>query len=80
MVTGYNTARLMVQILEQCGDDLSRENVMRQAANLKDIELPMLLPGIKVTTGPDDYLPYQTLRMHRFNGQTWIAFGEPMTE
>ncbi|RTL69986.1 MAG: branched-chain amino acid ABC transporter substrate-binding protein [Hyphomicrobiales bacterium] len=80
MVTGYNTARLMVQILTQCGEDLSRENVMRQAANLKDIELPMLLPGIKVTTSPEDYLPYQTLKMHRFNGQTWIAFGEPLTK
>lgn len=80
MVTGYNTGRLMVQILKQCGDDLSRENVMRQAANLKDIELPMLLPGIKVTTAPDDFLPYQTLRMHRFNGATWAVFGDPLTE
>ena len=79
-VTGYNTAMMMVQILKQCGDDLSRENVMRQAANLKDLALPMLLPGIKVTTSPDDYLPYQTLRMQRFNGQIWSVFGDPITD
>ncbi|MDX2205239.1 MAG: ABC transporter substrate-binding protein [Hyphomicrobiaceae bacterium] len=80
MVTGYNTAMLMVQILKQCGEDLSRENVIRQAANLKDFVLPMLLPGIKVSTGPDDYLPYQTLRMQRFDGKIWAVFGEPITE
>lgn len=80
MVTGYNSATIMVQILKQCGDDVSRENVIRQAANLKNLELPMLLPGIKVNTGPDDYLPYQTLRLQRFDGKTWVLFGEPMTE
>lgn len=79
-VTGYNTAMMMVQILKQCGDDLSRENVMRQAANLKDLALPMLLPGIKVTTAPDDYLPYQTLRMQRFDGKIWSVFGDPIND
>jgi branched-chain amino acid transport system substrate-binding protein len=79
-VTGYNTAMMMVQILKQCGDDLSRENVMRQAANLKDLNLPMLLPGIKVSTAPDDYLPYQTLRMQRFDGKIWSVFGDPITD
>ncbi len=80
MVTGYNTAMLMVQILKQCGEDLSRDNVIRQAANLKEFELPMLLPGIKVNTGPDDYLPYQTLRMQRFDGKIWAVFGDPITD
>jgi branched-chain amino acid transport system substrate-binding protein len=80
MVTGYNTAMLMVQILKQCGNDLSRENVMRQAANLKNVALPMLLPGITVSTGPDDYLPYQTLRMQRFDGKIWAVFGDPITD
>jgi len=79
-VTGYNTAMMMVEILKQCVDDLSRENVMRQAANLKDLALPMLLPGIKVTTSPDDYLPYQTLRMQRFDGKIWSVFGDPITD
>lgn len=79
-VTGYNTAMLMVQILKQCGNDLSRENVIRQAASLKNIKLPMLLPGISVSTGPDDYLPYQTLRMQRFDGKIWAVFGEPITD
>lgn len=80
MVTGYNSAMIMVQVLKQCGDDLSRANVIRQAASLKDLALPMLLPGIKVNTGPDDYLPYQTLRLQRFDGKTWVLFGDPITE
>mgnify|MGYP000925359933 FL=1 len=79
-VTGYNTAMMMVQILKQCGNDLSRENVMRQAANLKDLALPMLLPGITVTTSAEDYLPYQTLRMQRFDGKIWSVFGDPITD
>ncbi len=80
MVTGYNSAMIMTQILKQCGNDLSRDNVIKQAANLKNLELPMLLPGIKVATSPDDYLPYQTMRLQRFNGKTWMLFGEPITD
>ena len=55
-VDGFCAPRLLVQVLKQCGDDLSRENIMRQAANIKDFELPMLLPGIKINTSPDNYL------------------------
>ena len=76
LVTGYHGAMLMVRILEQCGDDLSRANVMRQAANLRQVQLPMLLPGITVDTGADDFLPYQQLRMQRFDGQRWVMFGD----
>ena len=74
-VSGYVIARLMVQVLKQCGDDLTRENVMRQAANLKDVDLGMLLPGIMVNTSPTDYFPLKHLQMRRFNGTGWENFG-----
>lgn len=80
MVAGYNSAMLLVQVLRQCGDDLSRENVLRQAANLKNVTLPMLLPGIEVDTGPADYLPYQSVRMQRFDGKSWSLFGELISD
>ena len=57
VVYGFGAAATMIQVLKQCGNDLSRENVMKQAANLKDLELPMLLPGIKINTSPDDFRP-----------------------
>src|SRR5499427_1686153 len=65
-VYGYSAAQTLVQVLRQCGDDLSRQNVMKQATNLKNVELPMLLPGIKVSTGPDDYFPLKQMQMQRF--------------
>jgi ABC-type branched-subunit amino acid transport system substrate-binding protein len=74
-VSGYVTAALLVQVLKQCGDNLTRENVMRQAANLKDIELDMLMPGIKVNTSPSDYFPLEELQMRRFSGERWESFG-----
>ena len=75
-VYGYATAQTMVQVLKQCGDDLTRENVMRQAANLKNLELPMLLPGIRINTSQTDYLPVKQLRLQRFDGKQWVLFGE----
>jgi len=75
-VGGYNTAQTMIQVLKQCGDDLTRENVMRQATNLKNLELPMLLPGIKINTSPTDRYPLKQLQMMRFDGVRWIGFGE----
>ena len=74
-VSGYATARLLVQVLKQCGDNLTRENVMKQAASLKDVDLGMLLPGIKVNTSPADYFPLEELQMRRFNGEGWENFG-----
>jgi hypothetical protein len=67
---------MLVQVLKQCGDDLSRENIMRQAANLKDFELPLLLPGIKVNTSPDNYFPIWQMRLATFNGESWELFGD----
>lgn len=75
-VYAYTMAQTMAQTLRQCGDDLTRENVMRQAANLKQIELPGLLPGIKLETGATDYYPIKQLRLARFNGEQWVLFGE----
>jgi ABC-type branched-subunit amino acid transport system substrate-binding protein len=74
-VSGYVTAALLTQVLKQCGDNLTRENVMRQAANLKNFELDMLLAGIKVNTSPTDYFPLEELQMRRFNGERWESFG-----
>jgi branched-chain amino acid transport system substrate-binding protein len=75
-VNGYNSAMAMVQVLNQCGDDLSPDNILKQALNLRDIELPMLLPGIKVNTGPTDHLPVEQMQMMRFDGKQWVRFGE----
>jgi branched-chain amino acid transport system substrate-binding protein len=61
--------------LNQCGDDLSRENVMKQAANLHHFRPPMLLPGIEVNTSPTDFAPIKQIRMARFDGQRWQLFG-----
>jgi ABC-type branched-subunit amino acid transport system substrate-binding protein len=74
-VSAHATAALLVQVLKQCGDNLTRENVMRQAANLKDVELEMLMPGIKVNTSPKDYFPLEELQMRRFSGERWESFG-----
>jgi len=73
---GYNVAILMTQVLKQCGNDLSRENIMRQAASLKNVDLPLLLPGIKVNTGPADFAPIEQEQLAKFDGERWAIFGE----
>jgi branched-chain amino acid transport system substrate-binding protein len=75
-VYGYNVAQAVVQVLKQCGNDLTRANVMKQAANLKDLELPMLLPGIKVNTSPTDFYPIRQEQLAKFDGKEWVRFGE----
>jgi ABC-type branched-subunit amino acid transport system substrate-binding protein len=75
----YMQAQAMVQVLKQCGDNLTRENVMKQAANLKDFTSDMLLPGISVNTSPDDYFPIEQMQLMRFNGETWELFGPIIT-
>src|SRR5262249_49363142 len=74
-VVGYAQAQTMIQVLKQCGDDLSRENVMRQAVNLKQFRAAMLLPGITINTGPDDYQPIKDMVLQRFNGERFELFG-----
>jgi branched-chain amino acid transport system substrate-binding protein len=65
----------MVHVLKQCGDDLTRENVMKQAASLKALELPLLLPGIKISTDPTDFAPIKQKQFIKFNGKIWELFG-----
>jgi branched-chain amino acid transport system substrate-binding protein len=74
-VYGYSIARTMVQVLQQCGDDLTRANVMKQAASLKDYETGMALPGIKINTSPTDFYPIEQMQMGRFNGESFVPFG-----
>lgn len=75
-VYGYSAAQTLVQVLQQCGDDLTRENVMHQAANLKDLRLPMMLPGILLNTSPTNFRPIRQMQLQRFDGERWVLFGE----
>ena len=75
-VNGYNSAMVMEAVLRACGDDLSTANIMKQATAIKSMELPMLLPGIKVSTGPTDHMPVKQMQMMRFDGKQWVRFGE----
>jgi branched-chain amino acid transport system substrate-binding protein len=74
-VYGYSVAQTLVQVLKQAGDNLTRDNVMKQAANL-DMTLPMLLPGVNVKTGPDDFYPIERGQLMKFNGKSWELFGK----
>jgi branched-chain amino acid transport system substrate-binding protein len=78
-VYGYGAAATLVQVLKQCGSDLSRENVMKQAANLKDFELPTALPGIKVNTSATDYYPIQQMQLESWDGKSWKLFGDVLS-
>ncbi|MFT4100980.1 MAG: ABC transporter substrate-binding protein [Burkholderiaceae bacterium] len=80
VVFGYGVGQTMVQVLKQCGDDLTRENVMKQAASLKDLQLPMALPGVLVDTSPTDFAPFQSMQLVRFTGKGWELFGEVMSD
>ena len=75
-VYGYAAAQTLVQVLKQCGDDLTRENVMRQAANLRNFEVRVLLPGIRITTSPTDFYPIEQVQLARFDGKRWVLLGE----
>ena len=74
-VYGHSIAATTVQMLKQCGDDLTRENVMKQAANLQHLELPMLLPGITINTSPTNFAPIRQAQMRRFDGERYVSFG-----
>jgi branched-chain amino acid transport system substrate-binding protein len=74
-VYGPSNAATVVQVLKQCGDELTRENVMRQAANLHNFTVPMLLPGITINTSPTDFAPIKQVQMARFDGERWHLFG-----
>src|SRR5262249_26121322 len=74
-VYGYSIAQTTVQMLQQCGDELTRENVMKQAASLRNFKLPMLLPGIEVNTSATNFGPIKQAQMRRFNGERYVPFG-----
>ncbi|WP_441238628.1 ABC transporter substrate-binding protein [Bradyrhizobium sp. 930_D9_N1_4] len=76
VVFGYAAAQTMVKVLQMCGDELTHENVMKQAASLKDFEPDTLLPGIKINTAPDNFAPIEQLQMMRFKGRKWELFGD----
>jgi branched-chain amino acid transport system substrate-binding protein len=78
-VNAYNSAMALEAVLKACGDDLSTENILKQAYAIKDLELPMLLPGIKVNTSPADHVPVDQMQFMRFNGKSWERFGELQT-
>jgi len=75
-IYGYDAAILMVHVLKQCGDDLSRENILKQATSINELELPMLLPGIKINTSPTNYSPIRQMQLQSFNGTRWELFGD----
>jgi branched-chain amino acid transport system substrate-binding protein len=76
VVVAYGAAQTLVQVLRQCGDNLTRENIMKEAANLKDFRTEMLLPGIKINTSATDFAPISQLQLQRFKGEKWELFGD----
>src|SRR5712672_898661 len=76
LVYGYTVAQGLVHVLKNCGDNLTRENIMKQAASIKNLELGGLLPGIKVNTSPTDFAPISAVQLQRFKGETWERFGD----
>lgn len=78
--TGFGYGATLVQVLKQCGSDLSRENIMRQAANLKDFRAPFLYPGILVNTSPANYSPIRQMQLTTFNGEHWEPTGDVLSD
>ena len=77
-VFAHVVSSLMHETLKKCGDDLTRDNLMRQAANHRDLKLPLLLPGISISTSPTDFYPIQAVQLQRFKGESWDLFGDVM--
>ena len=73
---GYTVAQDLVYVLKNCGDDLTRANLMKQAASIKELKLDGLLPGVKVTTSATDFAPISQLQLMKFKGETWDLFGD----
>ena len=75
VIVGYGFAQTLVHVLKACGDNLTRENVMKQAASIKDLQLEVALPGIKINTSPTDFAPYEQLQLQQFKGERFELFG-----
>jgi ABC-type branched-subunit amino acid transport system substrate-binding protein len=76
-VVAYTSAQLLEYVLTQCGDDLSRENIMRKATDIRNLELPMLLPGITINTSASDYYPIRQTQLRKFDGRGWVRLSDP---
>jgi branched-chain amino acid transport system substrate-binding protein len=74
-VYAYAVAASLVYVLKQAGDDLTRENIMRQASSLKNVSVPLLLPGIRLNTSPTDFASIKQMQLAKFNGKAWQLFG-----
>ncbi|OYU74524.1 MAG: hypothetical protein CFE32_17495 [Alphaproteobacteria bacterium PA3] len=77
-VLGYVSGQMIEHILKNCGDNLTRDNVLKQATNIKNLSFGLLLPGVTVNVSPDDYSTFSTFRTARFDGKRWAIFGEPI--
>jgi branched-chain amino acid transport system substrate-binding protein len=75
----YSVSATMRHVLTACGDKLTRENLMKQAASMRDLVVPILLPGIKINTSPTDFYPIQAVQLARFDGETWKLFGNVLS-
>ena len=75
----YSVSATMRHVLTQCGDTLTRENLIKQAASMKGLEVPLLLPGIRINTSPTDFYPIQSIRLARFDGEKWALFGDVLS-
>ena len=76
---GYAVSATMRHVLTQCGDNLTRANLMKQAASMKKLVVPILLPGITINTSPTDFYPIQSVQLARFDGETWKLFGDVLS-
>ncbi len=78
-VFSYGVCHTMLQVLKQCGNDLSRENIMHQAASLKDLAIPTLLPGVLINTSATNFHPIRSMKLSKWDGKTWSLFGDVIT-
>ena len=78
-LVGYIAAEVMREILAKCGDDLTRENLLKQATSFRNVALPLLIPGVTFSTTPEDHTPFRQARMYRFDGTRWVGFGDIVT-
>lgn len=79
VIQGSTVAQTMIQVLKPCGDDLTRANVMKQAASLRDLTVAGLLPGVKINTSPSNFAPISRLQLMKFKGDTWERFGDAIS-
>ena len=77
---GFSAAATMAHVIKQCGDDLSRANILKQATNITNFHAPMLIPGITINTSPNNYGPIRQLQLGAFNGESWELFGDVLSD